>query len=67
MTNQCYNLEIAKFQADLILDYTKELKDDYMKHYENRIDTTVEEIMNEVLFDLLSDSFKKDIEMHKTS
>lgn len=66
-TNQCYNLEIAKFQADLILDYTKELKDDYMKHYKNRIDTSVEDIMNEVLFDLLAESFKKDIEIHKTS
>lgn len=66
-TNKFYDIEDAKFQANMLLDYSKELKDEYMAHNSNSINTHVEEVMNDVLFDLLSESFKKDIEIRKTS
>lgn len=66
-TNQKYNLEEAKFQAQVLLDYTKSLKDEYMALHENKINKHVDEVMNQVLFDLLANSFMKDIEKYKTS
>lgn len=61
-TNQKYSLEEAKFNAQVLLDYTKYLKDEYMELHENVVNEHVDEVMNQVIFDLLANSFKKDIE-----
>ena len=66
-TNQKYTIDEAKFHAEVLLDYTKSLKDEYMEMNANEINEHVDEVMNQVLFDLLSYSFKNEIENNKTS
>lgn len=65
-TNKKYTLEQAKFEADVLIDYTKTLKDEYMKNYSNIVDKNVEDVMNKVLFDILALNFQNDIEKYKT-
>lgn len=64
-TNQKYTLDEAKFHAEALLDYTKELKDEYMKSHENQINKYVDDIMNQVLIDLLSYNFKQYLDNQK--
>lgn len=64
-TNKRYSLEEAKFQASMLVDYTKSLKDEYMLTHDNIVNTQVEEVMNQVLFNILAKNFKNGIDKCK--
>lgn len=64
-TNKKYTLEQAKFEAEMLVEYTKELKDEYMRSHFNRVNENVNEVMNQVLFDVLSCCFQEDIIKHR--
>lgn len=63
-TNKRYSLDEAKFEADMLVEYTKELKDEYMRENINYVNTNVEDIMSQVLFDLLARGFKDEVLKH---
>lgn len=64
-TNKRYTLEQAKFEAEMLVEYTKELKDEYMKYNDNVVNRNVDAVMNQVLFDILASCFEEDIKTHK--
>lgn len=59
--NYIYNLEQARMIADAREAMVKKLKQEYMDTHPLVIDSEVDEIMNDVLFDVLKHSFREEI------